>query len=462
MLLAYTTLRACLLSMTHDESSTYLNGIDQNLWLCFSSSECWGTANLHWLNTFLMQITVKLFGASEFAVRLPNVLAHLVYLLASCLLLRDMGKPFFVTFCAFLILNINPYLLEFFALARGYGMACGWMMMSLYFLWKYIQTEKTGHLLGAFSGASLAVLSSFIYLNYIVALLGVVYLLLLFPRLFDFNKKGKNRWLHAAFPLPFLAVLALLLIRPIQYLRTAGQFEYGAASLYQTLEILMRDYLQKKAYFGDWTLNIFVFVAIFLLLFAMGWAAVQLVRRQVDKRFGFMLAVLLILVGIVLMQKVQFHLLDANYLRQRTALIFVPLGLLPVVLCFLLWEYKWSKQVIIEIAIFGLIHFFLLANFKNCHEWWFEAHTKRMALHVEEQAADKTVKLGVHWIYHPTTAFYWKTGRLTAIEDLRYEREVRTDTLYDYYFVRLEDTARLHSAYVLDKRFGSNQWLYKK
>jgi len=44
----------------------------------------WGnTANNHLLNTALMQLCSTLFGNSELSLRLPNVLAHAVYLACS-------------------------------------------------------------------------------------------------------------------------------------------------------------------------------------------------------------------------------------------------------------------------------------------------------------------------------------------------------------------------------------------
>ncbi len=434
-----------------------------NIWQCFHSPKCWGTANLHWLNTLMMKGTVKLFGVSEFSVRLPNLLTHLVYLIFSYLLVREMRRPFWLTFAAFLMLNLSPYLLEFFALARGYGMICGWIMMSLYFLWKYIDTRKNKFAIGSFSGAFLAVMSNFVALNYLMALTGIFYLWIIYVLFFEKNNTKKT-FAHALTPLPFLITLAALLYRPIQFLSTGGEFKYGSSSLYQSLETMVRDYLQMKAdgYFGKNTIIIFTCLAIALVIMATVRATRQFIRKPQDTRTTFLLATVLIILSVILIQKVQFHVMGTNYLILRTALMLVPLGLLPVALCLLLWENKWANRLLIAIGLFSVIHLVPHINFTQCREWWYDKHTKEMALYVENLRVEKPVKLGVHWTFQPSTMYYWKTGQLNAIDELLYSKDLRTDDYFDYYYVPLGDTAKLHSAYVVEKQFGYDWWLFRK
>jgi len=411
----------------------------------------------------MMKGAVKLFGVSEFSVRLPNLLTHLVYLVFSYLLVREMRRPFLVTFAAFLMLNLSPYLLEFFALARGYGMICGWIMMSLYFLWKYIDTRKNKFAIGSFSGAFLAVMSNFVALNYLMALTGVFYLWLIYLLFFE-KTNTRKIFAHTLTPLPFLITLAALLYRPIQFLSTGGEFKYGSSSLYQSLETMVRDYLQTKAdaYFGKNTIIIFACLAIGFIIMATVRATRQFVRKPQDTRTTFLLATVLIILSVILIQKVQFHVMGTNYLILRTALMLVPLGLLPVALCLLLWENKWANRLLITIGIFSVIHLIPHINFNQCREWWYDKHTKEMALYVENLKVEKPVKLGVHWTFQPATMYYWKTGELNAIDELLYNKDIRTDDYFDYYYVPLGDTSKLHPAYVVEKQFGYDWWLFRK
>ncbi|MCB0598169.1 MAG: hypothetical protein KDD28_29090, partial [Phaeodactylibacter sp.] len=130
-LLAYTSYRAATLSMTHDESASYNWFRDTNIFTCFYSKDCWYNANNHLLNTWGWQQTVRLLGVSEWTVRLPNLLAHLLYLLCSLAVVRSVADRFWVGLAGFAFINFNPYLLEFFGLARGYGLVAGLSMASM-------------------------------------------------------------------------------------------------------------------------------------------------------------------------------------------------------------------------------------------------------------------------------------------------------------------------------------------
>src|SRR5690348_7610686 len=63
--------RAATQSLTHDEAFTYqlyLAGPASNLFRVFD-------ANLHFLAVLAMRLSTRLFGFSEFAIRLPSLLA---------------------------------------------------------------------------------------------------------------------------------------------------------------------------------------------------------------------------------------------------------------------------------------------------------------------------------------------------------------------------------------------------
>jgi len=109
-----------------------------------------------------------------------------------------------------------------------------------------------------------------------------------------------------------------------------------------------------------------------------------------------------------------------------------------------------------------VIHLIPHINFNQCREWWYDKHTKEMALYVENLKVEKPVKLGVHWTFQPATMYYWKTGELNAIDELLYNKDIRTDDYFDYYYVPLGDTSKLHPAYVVEKQFGYDWWLFRK
>ena len=76
----YSLTRAATLSFTHDECYTYR--------IVSEFSRAWRSANNHVLNTLLMKPFQLFFGDAEFSLRLPNSLAHGVFLVTSYLCMR--------------------------------------------------------------------------------------------------------------------------------------------------------------------------------------------------------------------------------------------------------------------------------------------------------------------------------------------------------------------------------------
>ena len=168
ILFAYTVLRARLLSFVHDESLSYFVINHVGHW--------WSTANNHLLNSVLMLVCQKLFGDSELSLRLPNLFAHLLFMIFSILILKKL-KDDILTTSGFLLLNTNPFMLDFFGLARGYGLSLSFMMVSIYY---FIKMQETQHqynkmLFYTFYFANLAILANFMMLNYYLSLIVVIF-----------------------------------------------------------------------------------------------------------------------------------------------------------------------------------------------------------------------------------------------------------------------------------------------
>ena len=168
-LLAYTSFRAANLSMTHDESGSFIYFMDDNLWKVFFEENGWPSANLQWLNTALMQLSASIYGQAEWSLRLHSLLGHLIYMLFSFLLLKNIVKNNWLQLSGFILLNFNPYMLDFFSLARGYGLALAWMLASLYYFTTWINSGKYSHLSLLFITALLSILSNLTALNYYAA-----------------------------------------------------------------------------------------------------------------------------------------------------------------------------------------------------------------------------------------------------------------------------------------------------
>ena len=104
--------KAFINTITTDEAYTFLEYVYTND--IFNI----GIANNHVLNTFAMVLTTS-FGNSEIFLRLPNVIAGLGYLVLVGFIAQNSHYKIYTT----LVLTSPIYLIEYFTLARGYGIS---------------------------------------------------------------------------------------------------------------------------------------------------------------------------------------------------------------------------------------------------------------------------------------------------------------------------------------------------
>ena len=465
LLFVYTSLRADRLSITHDEAGSFTIWTSFNIFKCHFDPSCWGTANLHWLYVLLMKPSVWLFGDSELAIRLPALLGHLIYLVFSFKLVKwavgsGRGKRPWLALLGFILLNFSPYLLEFFSLARGYGLAMSMMMMSLYFFARWVESMRRSDLLKTFAGAVLAILGNFTMLNFYACLLAVLTAIVLV----EFFQKEENRWRLTAevstVAVVFSGVLFWLLYRPIGFLRQLGEFEYGAGSFGDTVHSAIKNSLYGERYLKMYNVEFFGGILFGLLALAFFFAVRDFLKNPEELRRRFFLAALLLPVLASLASVVQHYVLGSQYLVSRTALMFIPLTALPVFLLFVRqFDQKYAGWKVVLPALIGLfcvVHLMRAGQLKYTSEWGYDARTEDMLKYLNKKLPPGTkIKLGVHWLYHPSSSYYFKTAPYDfAAGPLTYSKTLRTDDYYDYYYVQPSDMEALEPDYVLERRFS--------
>jgi hypothetical protein len=459
-LFCYTSLRAGRLSMTHDECGSWTIWTDFPIFKCYYSPDCWGTANLHWLYVLLMKPSIGMFGNSELAIRLPALLGHLIYLIFSWKLIKSWTNHAWLILFGFILLNINPYMLDFFSLARGYGLALSMMMMSLYFLSRFVQTGKLSTVAGAFGAGVLSVLSNFTLLNYYVCLLAV-FLGLLLVHFFRQREKRKALVVWPALvALLITGTMAWLIYRPLGFLMEKGEFEYGANSFWDTFHSLVRNSIYGGRYFHMYNVEVFGGALVVLQVVAFVFSIKRILKNPDGARERFLLVALLLPLLASVAAIIQHYLLGTQYLVNRTALLFIPLCALSVYLFFAFLQElkfrKWKAYMPALIGLFCIVHFFRTYQLDFASEWGYDAETKRMILYLDEKIPEGSkIKLGLHWIYHPSSSYYFKTLGLDFAElPLVYSKDLRTDNYYDYYYVQPSDIPNLLPGYELEKRFS--------
>src|SRR5262245_51405683 len=178
----FVSARALRVPFTYDEAASYIRYIDTTVPSVFDTNLLsifnFEVATNHFLNTALTKCVYLLGGTSELALRMPNLFGYALYLGFALLILRRVTTPL-IALGGLLLLNLNPYLLDFFALSRGYGLSLGLMTASLFFLLQFLQTLSAGRfdavdLSRALALACAAIVANFALLNVYLSMLAVV------------------------------------------------------------------------------------------------------------------------------------------------------------------------------------------------------------------------------------------------------------------------------------------------
>lgn len=424
LILIYLSIKASISSFTHDESYTYLRYVHIGFMDIISHKNSY--TNNHLLNSLLMKYSEMLFGTSEISLRLPNLLLLLVYMFYSFLLFRKTNKLLAISI--FILLCTNNTLIDLFGLARGYGLSCGFMLMSFYHFIQSFTTKKTQNIILFHLGSLLAILSNFTLLDFYAALL-LIYNLINFIEC-RFILKSKYSFLNSnkINVIPFLLVIAVL-YEPVRRVISNNNLDFGG----------------KNGFYGDTVKNLINYsfhvtdlspIAFFitqLLFTGIVLVSLNIIIQKIilgNETFfknhkGLIISNLLIIfisIAIVL----QHIIFKADYPILRFSIFLYPLFIIH--LGFLLdyiIDQKFESiipKVLLGLAIISCLSFIYKADLRSCAEWEYDMETKNMIQKLEEfhtkfEPNNTDKRIGINWLFEPTINFYRQTKNLSWLSE---------------------------------------------
>lgn len=457
LLLAYSVTRAYRLSFTHDESLTFLSSVLSPL-ADTLNFETKSGANNHLLNSLLTRLSIGL-GTSELALRLPNVLAHVLYL-ASALWVARSVKPALLSVFTFIVLTLHPFLLDFFSMCRGYGLACSFTLLALVLLLKVVADPRIRPGLGCMASlvAALAVLSNLSFLVFFLSFAGV----LCSAEMLKFARRPRQqagaaprtRSLLAAMALQaVVAALLCAIVVPIGLkLRELGELYYGGETGF--VQDTLGSLLDASTYYlpyPAWLLAavqggcMLAFIAVLGLAGRAAWNG-DLVPAWVCA----------VPISTSIVCVVQHHALDTKYPVDRTALFFIPMFALALVIASRAIADGRVAALVLGVAALALsANAARSLNLRYLAQWQYDAATRRMLEDLDAERGARPVRLGIHWLFEPTVNYYREVRGLDWLQ-----HSGRTGLLgdHDFYYYRDEDQADVN-ALRLERvhRYGRSQ-----
>lgn len=315
LVFCYAAYRAFTLSMTCDEAWS-ASGFPQPSLFAYLTPAFIAGLNNHFLNSWLMNLSLTIFGKTDWAVRLPALCGGAIYITASCRLALTRTSSWRAPALTAMLL-CNPYLLDFLSLGRGYALGLGFMALGLTGLLSSQERRRAWSL----AWLALAALSNLSFLYAYLTALAIVWGEALF---------GKNRragLLGATAPsLLTLGLLAGVYARAMAL--AASNNEYWWGSPFGLVDGTLASLIRVTMYETKLPPGVFIAVArglavLLVLALASGCiAAAGRTGRAEAKRPFFSMATFLAIcmTGIV----TEHALFGTPYLVERGALFLYP------------------------------------------------------------------------------------------------------------------------------------------
>lgn len=413
----YIIYKASTTSYTHDESYTYTHYVHQGFMDIVSYKTPY--TNNHILNTVLMKYCELLFGSSELSLRLPNILAFILYSIFIILLLYKYIPKLMFPF--YLLMVLNPHLLDFFALARGYGLSFAFLLMSLYYLSLYFTSKQNKHLILFNVGAFLAVMSNFSLLNYYVAAL-IVYNIVGYV-VVNIDSTSNNYHFYKQNKINIVSVIlsGMVLYEPLRRISKMSLLDFGGKNGF------MEDTVGTAIYSFFYEMYVTPFLETIFKVFIVSVVALTLiiilkaiVQRNITlfKVHISLVLINLILIAIVAITIAQHLILGNDYYIHRFALFFYPIFILNFI--FLLnYFFELSKTTSVSIsylcASLALFNIYINHNTAFYKDWKIDSDVKSMMQNLvleHEKYPNKNIRLGINWLFEPGVNFYRYTWDL--------------------------------------------------
>jgi hypothetical protein len=447
-----TVFRALTQSITIDEAFTWQSYLAGPFSLIFTAPY---DANNHVLSTVLCWASIHLLGTSEFSLRLPSLLASAAFFLS----VFRISTTFFNDRPAHLLstclLAGNPYLLDFFTVARGYGLAIAFFAMALATLMSAFDRRRLPSMsllkISTYSAFSVAANLTFAF-----PVLALFFALVAIEagNILTGKSSERNYKLRAISLLVPFAVISLSLLSLPLSTATRDTFYFGSGNWRRAIDsaidpsmnhnygrpaFLSIPPLYKAKSFVLHRGAIAVVPPLFLLIVILS-AARLLLRRPIEP--AQFLPPLLLTATVALLESA--HLLGTKLPLMRTTIDLVFLLSLALI-SLLAWPLKTPERtaglLLVPAYLFMAALYVLEWPADAAWDWIADRQTRQFAHAIEVMriySGRDSISVGGSWIFEPVLNFYRLTVPYPAWQPI--SRQAATDPA-DVYLLSREDRA---------------------
>jgi len=463
LLFGYAAVRARTLGITWDEAHNYLEFTRQGILSPFRLPPFPIAANNHFLNTWLTYATTSLLGPSELALRLPVLAAYLMFLYYTARLSREFTSPPLVL-SSFVVLNANPFLLDFFSLSRGYGLAYGLLAGSLWYLYRFFRTGLRSRYAGASVGFGiLAVTAHLTLIHFLIVLSTVILLAEVLGRRNDeqLGRRVAEALRRHAMTGGIICAFLLATLVVVRQLRRAGAFFYGGTTSFwrDTVVSISDRSLYERPYaawvgslpaIGSFRMSDMISAAVVVTVLAALWISIRRGLKPAQPQELYLPALVFLLCTCCIASVAQHHLLGIPYLTGRTGLyLWILFAFVLVVLADQTARTRGAGRYWLPVvAALAVLHLVGCLNVRYALDWKDEADIKEMvndiALEKPATAEGKfNTSVGVSLEFEAPLNYYRLVDSLAWLNVA--DRRMKLHPMNDLYLYTAEDWRRQRS-----------------
>jgi hypothetical protein len=444
---------AYILPLTHDEGNTIYCSTT-SIWDIITFKD--PVPNNHILNTLFIKLSTALLGDGLFASRLHNTLSFLLFYIFTILISRRLFSNLWLQATLVVIMVLQPFLLDFFSVTRGYGLSIAFQTVSLYYLVKRWQEGKGSDLFYSILWAAVGVYANFTVLNYYVPLC-----ILLLAQSGIKNFKGNTKQLFRDFGVIFgcsLVLLSLIII-PVHKMVSTKQFVYwgNTGFIHDTVKPLIIALRSGVDYYGATNEEIQMVVISLITIISLAGLSISFFQKKFSTHLVLLTILLISVIGFNIFL---FYAMDVPFLNARTALFFVPLVCIPFVLSIdsIFLKYRTLGMILI-IGINSLFVQHFIRGFKvnSNFEWYYDKNTYEVLDYIKELAesgqVSKPVKVNCYWIFYPSMSFHAEHHYKDVIEIMPWNTKIENDQTSLFYYTEASEKDKLSVRFDIVKEY---------
>lgn len=436
--------RAEMLHMTHDEAYSFFN--IKKFWhvqfLC--------NANSHWINSLAMKISVLLGGENPVELRWFSLVSAAGFFFSAFFLINNLNGAILKAF-AFSIIILNPFVLDYFILARGYASGLFFESVSILLFIANLNKGKKYFLHWSLICAGLSAIANFNFFYFFAAFSLIFFYWEYFRNGLAF---AKNKWFY--FHLLTAVGFALVVLRALLFIkRCSNDFGLGTENFTE----MFWSYFDGLHYIGNHLkINTLQILGVLLasVSFISSATGILYYKKHGNKIYTLSSGIFLLVMTAIIFNRVMFGVLYPYY---RSALPLFPL--IAVNSIFFL-DFVLKSNLTRTIVFTSLTPYFSLLfirgiNFSYTFDFYHQCNSKESFDLLEKLNAKKIAMSHEHWgvyinYYHESKNYNYgfKAERLNTYEinpDKQQDRKLQNYEyliLYPPYDLSYYEKARIH------------------